>query len=104
MEWVEVSIGCAPELIKTVGGGFHAKRQQYALKPLGAITVHKAQGGTFPFGVAVEITTQYKPWEKGSIVVIFSRAKTAASTIIVHDGNINFVKNHIWNLITTPTQ
>ena len=55
---------------------------------MGALTVHKAKGTTLINGIAVEITSRHHPWIKVSVIVIFSREKTASKTIIVHDGDI----------------
>ena len=103
--WTEVSIGVpSRENVQTVRGGYHAKRQQYPLNHLGAVTAHKAQGGTYGNGIAVEFTHRNHPWDKACIVVIFSRAKTASQTVIVHDGDTKFVTDLIWDLITKAHQ
>ena len=64
MGWSEVRISCSPEQIVTARGGFQAKHQQYALKHIRAMTINKSQGDTIPTGLAVQITTDYCPWEK----------------------------------------
>ena len=70
--WREVQIGCATERIVLARGGLQAKRMQYSLKHIGAITINKSQGETLPLGLVVEITKEYSPWEKGQIVVLLS--------------------------------
>ena len=80
----------------------HAKRLQYSLKHIGAITINKSQGETLPLGLAVEITKQYLLWEKGQIVVALSRTKTASLTIIV--GERNYAIQKIWELILLSNQ
>ena len=72
LKWVELSIGVAPERVVIVRGGLQAKRLQYSLKHIGAITINKSQGETLPLGIAIEITEQYSPWGKGQIVVLLS--------------------------------
>ena len=100
--WNEVNIGVAPEKIINARGGIQAKRLQYSLKHIGAITINKAQGETLPMGIAVEITEQYSPWEKGQIVVALSRTRTSKMTFIV--GEQSFAVNKIWELITMANQ
>ena len=100
--WNEVQIGCAAERIIVARGGLQAKRLQYSLKHIGAITINKSQGETLPLGLAVEITKKYSPWQKGQIVVLLSRTTTARNTLIV--GNKNFAVQKMWELITIGTQ
>ena len=64
-----------------------AKRMQYSLKHIGATTINKSQGATLSLGLAVEITKEYAPWEKGQIVVCLSRTTMSANTIIVGERN-----------------
>ena len=100
--WNKLLIGVAPERIIPTRGGMHAKRLQYSLKHIGAITINKLQGETLPLGLAVEITKQYLLWEKGQIVVALSRTKTASLTIIV--GERNYAIQKIWELILLSNQ
>ena len=102
LKWVELSIGVAPERVVIVRGGLQAKRLQYSLKHIGAITINKSQGETLPLGIAIEITEQYSPWEKGQIVVLLSRTTTSLNTILVGEKNCAIQK--MWDLITTGTQ
>ncbi len=71
---------------------------QYSLKHIGAITINKAQGATLPLGIAIEMTEEYSPWEKGQIVVGVSRSMTANMTLII--GNRDFAIQKMWELIT----
>ena len=80
----------------------HAKRLQYLLRHIGATTINKSQGETLPLGLAVEITKQYSPWEKGQIVVALSRTKTSSLTIIV--GERNYAIQKTWELIIIGNQ
>ena len=96
--WSEVLIGCAPERLVMARGGLQAKRLQYSLKHIGAITINKSQGETLPLGLAVEVTEEYSPWEKGQIVVLLSRTTTAKMTVIV--GGKHFAIQKMWELIT----
>ena len=66
-----------------IRGGIQAKQLQYSLKHIGAIIINKSQGETLPSGLAVEITEEFSPWEKGHIVVCLSCTQTANSTVIV---------------------
>lgn len=100
--WKEVHIGVSPERLILVRGGFQAKRLQYSLKHIGAITINKSQGATLPLGIAVEITRQYSPWEKGQIVVLLSRTTTSSQTIIV--GDKNYAIQKMWELISVGNQ
>ncbi len=103
MGWREVQIGTTPERNVSVRGGLQARRKQYSLKHIGAMTIDKSQGDTIPGGLAVEISGEgMAPWSKSQIVVVFSRTKTAGATIIV--GEMEFAINHMWELITKPTQ
>ena len=100
--WHQVSIGVTPEKIINARGGLQAKRLQYSLKHIGAITINKSQGETLPMGIAVEVTKQYSPWEKGQIVVALSRTTNSKMTIIV--GEEDFALKKIWELITIANQ
>jgi hypothetical protein len=83
--WKEIRIGTTPKRDLVVGGGFRAKRKQYSLKHIGALTINKSQGDTLPGGLAIEISCDGQaPWEKSQIVVAFSRTKTADTTVIVY--------------------
>ena len=83
LDWKEVMIGVSPERIILTQGGSQAKRLQYCLKHIGAITINKSQGEILSSGIAIEITEQYFPWEKGQIVVALRRTPNSISTIIV---------------------
>jgi len=101
--WREVSVGYTPERNVPVRGGFQAKRKQYSLKHIGALTINKSQGDTIVNGLAIEVSSDStSPWEKAQVVVAFSRTKTASMTIIV--GTKTYAINRLWDLITTPTQ
>ena len=100
--WNEVMIGVTPERVIPARGGLQAKRLQYSLKHIGATTINKSQGETLPQGLAIEITEQYSPWEKGQIVVVLSRTVTARLTVIV--GNKEFAISKLWEIITISTQ
>jgi hypothetical protein len=100
--WVEVNIGISPERIVVARGSMQAKRMQYSLKHIGATTINKSQGATLPLGLAVEITKEYVPWEKGQIVVCLSCTTMSANTIIV--GERNYAIKKMWELITIATQ
>jgi predicted GIY-YIG superfamily endonuclease len=81
---------------------FQGKRQQYFLKHKGAYTINKSQGETLFGGVAVEITVKYSPWQKGQVVVVFSRSTKSELMVVV--GNRQFTKKKLWELITQRTQ
>ena len=100
--WVEVIIGVTPERLVKIRGGIQAKRLQYSLKHIGAITINKSQGETLPSGLAVEITEEFSPWEKGHIFVCVSRTRTANLTVIV--GEQTFAIQKMWELITLGNQ
>lgn len=100
--WNEIYIGCAPERVILGARGIQGTRLQYSLKHIGAITINKSQGETLPLGLAVEITEEYSPWEKGQIVVLLSRTTTSRNTIIV--GEKNYAINKMWELITIGNQ
>ena len=78
--WRETTVGIVAEREVNVRGGLVAKRHQYALKHIGATTIDKSQGATLPNGLAVEITSDYSPWDAGQIGVILSRAHTLSTT------------------------
>ena len=100
--WTETTVGCAAERDVNVRGGLVARRVQYSLKHIGATTINKSQGATLPYGIAVEISEKYSPWESGQIVVSLSRSETAKMTVIV--GERKFAINKMWELITTGDQ
>lgn len=100
--WKEVFVGCTPERDVNVRGGLVGRRFQYSLKHIGATTINKSQGATLPYGIAVEISEDYSPWESGQIVVAISRTESSAYTIIV--GEENFAIAKMWELITTGNQ
>ena len=102
LTWNEVLVGVTPERVIPARGGLQAKRLQYSLKHIGATTINKSQGETLPQGLAIEITEQYSPWEKGQIVVVLSRTVTARLTVIV--GNKEFAISKLWEIITIATQ
>ena len=103
MGWREVSIRCAPEREVNAKNNFQARRKQYALKHIGAITVNKSQGDTIVLGIALEMTQEGTcPWEKEQIVVATSRTPTSSKMIIV--GQMHWVVNKLWELVTTTNQ
>ena len=81
-----------------VCGGLVSWHVQYSLKHIGAITINKLQGATLPYGIAVEISEQYAPWESGQISVSLSRSETSSLTVIV--GDRAFAIDKMWELIT----
>ena len=86
--WNEVSIGCAPERVVLERYGFQEKIIHYSLKHIGAITINKLLVEKLPLGLAVEITQQYSPLEKGQIVVLLSHTTEARITVIVGESNM----------------
>ena len=101
--WKEVSVGLAPEQNVTCRNGIQAKRKQYALKHIGATTVHKAMGATIVNGLAFECSSDStSPWERSQAIVGFSRTKTSAAMIVV--GDREYAMRRIWQIITLPTQ
>ena len=81
----EVLIGTAPERIYNIDYFTHAKRKQYGLKHYYALTIHSAMGDTLP-KMAAEISysdPKYKLWDKGQLIVILSRTRSAKDTIFV---------------------
>ena len=100
--WKETSIGCAAERDVNVRGGLVARRMQYSLKHIGATTINKSQGATLPYGIVVEISKEYSPWESGQIVVSLSRSETSDYTIIV--GEKDYAINKMWELLIVGNQ
>ena len=102
MGWREVSVGVAPQRPVRVRGGILAQRAQYALKHIGAITIDRPLGLTLPAGIAVEISSNYSPWNKEQIVVVTSRTNVAEMTVIV--GEKQYAIQKMWELITCANQ
>lgn len=100
--WKEVFIGTAAQQEVNATFGLKAIRSQYALRHIGAITVNKAQGQTLIGGLAVEITRECSPWEKGQIVVALSRTTCSEKTIIV--GEKGYALKKMWEVITQTNQ
>lgn len=85
-----------------VRGGKQAQRHQYTLRHVGACTINSSQGQTIYSGITGEITAQCCPWLKSQLIVLMSRARTAAETILV--GDPNFAIPKMWELITCGNQ
>eukprot|EP00984_Skeletonema_dohrnii_P023809 scaffold12895_cov164-Skeletonema_dohrnii-CCMP3373.AAC.6 len=102
--WKKVLIPIASHRnqVLMVRGGFEAKREQYALRPLGASTISKCQGLTLPSGLAVEVSRQNAPWEKSQMVVYTSRSKTGSKTVIV--GDKTYAINLMCELLQKPNE
>ena len=92
MGWKEAIVGCAAERDVNCQGGLVARRLQYSLKHIGATSINKSQGATLRYGIAVEISEQYSPWESGQIVVSLSRLETSKYTIIVGEKIMKSIK------------
>lgn len=54
--------------------------------------------GCAAYGIAVEISRQYSPWNSGQIVVLISRLETLNLTVIV--GEKSFAIDKMWELVT----
>lgn len=101
--WKKVGIPIANyNKIHNVRGNFQAKRDQYALRPLGATTISKAQGQTLPSGIAIEFSKQNAPWSKDLVVVSTSRSQVAHLTWII--GSKAFAVDLMCKLIQQPTE
>ena len=85
-------------------GGMRARRMQYLLKHIGATTINKSMGLTLPYGIAVEISKKYSPWEAGQVVVLLSRSLSPILTVIVGCADGTFAVNKMWELITIGNQ
>ena len=102
LEWTEVTMKVAPEREITARYGRKARRKQYAMRHVGALTINKSQGDIIPTGLAVEISETCSPWQKEQLVVFSSRTKWARDMIIV--GDKEFAVNKMWDLATTANQ
>ena len=100
--WREVSIGVAAQRPVRVRGGILAQRIQYALKHIGEITIDRTLRLTLPAGIAVEISSNFSPWNKEQIVVVLSRTHVPEMTVIV--GGQEFAIQKMWELITCANQ
>ena len=81
----EVKVGVAPERTKALKRNTQAKRKQYGLRHRVTSTIHAAQGETLS-SMATEVSLNdplFRLWDKGQLVVILSRTKTAKDTIFV---------------------
>ena len=100
----ETTVGCAPERDVNVIGGMRARRMQYSLKHIGATTINKSMGSTLSYGIAVEISKKYSPWEAGQVVVLLSRSLSPILTVIVGCADGTCAVNKMWELITIGNQ
>ena len=83
--FTEILVGPAPERTRALKSNTQAKRKQYGLKHRVTSTIHAAQGETL-LKMATEISLNdpdFNLWDKGQLVVLLSRTKTAKDTIFV---------------------
>ena len=59
-------------------------------------------GQTLPAGIAVEISSNFSPWNKEQIIVVTSRTNVPEMTVIV--GEKKFAIEKMWELITCGNQ
>ena len=102
--FVEIEVGPVPERTQYLPGRKQAKRKQYGLKHHVTSTIHAAMGDTLS-NMATEISllnSNFNMWDKGQMIVILSRTKTAKDTIFVGDKNDTLAA--LKNLLTRKTQ
>ena len=100
----EVKVGIAPERTVPLKRDIQAKRKQYGLRHRVTSTIHAAQGETLS-SMATEISLNdplFRLWDKGQLVVILSRTKTAKDTIFV--GNKADTIEALKSILTKKTQ
>lgn len=86
--WKEVTVGVAPEFIKTYARyGVKAHRRQFGLRPYVSSTIHSIQGATL-LALATSIQAHIKEmrlWEKPQWLVLISRTNFLRDVIFVGD-------------------
>ena len=100
----EVKVGIAPDRTVPLKRDIQAKRKQYGLRHRVTSTIHAAQGETLS-SMATEISLNdplFRLWDKGQLVVILSRTKTAKDTIFV--GNKADTIEALKSILTKKTQ
>ena len=100
---MEIEVGPVPERTQYLPGRKQAKRKQYRLKHHVTSTIHAAMGDTLS-SMATKISllnSNFNMWDKGQMIVILSRTKTAKDTIFVGDKNDTLAA--LKNLLTRKT-
>ena len=103
-QFEEILIGIAPQRTQFLANNCQAKRKQYGLKHRVTSTIHAAMGDTLSH-MATEISRtdgNFKMWDKGQMIVILSRTKSAANTIFVGDKSDTL--RALKDLLTRKTQ
>ena len=99
--WEKIKIGIPDERFVSVDSR-QACRKQYTIRHMGSSTINKQMGNTLTGTVAIEMTTECCPWEKGQIVVMLSRSPKSSLIVIV--GHKEFAINRMWEVICKRTQ
>jgi predicted GIY-YIG superfamily endonuclease len=97
---VEIDTGRDDELV--THGAYQGKRVQYRVRHLGSSTINKQMGNTILCPVAIEMTEECCPWEKGQIVVMLSRSPRSDLITIV--GTPDFAIEKMWRILCKSTQ
>ena len=100
----EVKMGLSKEYTQSLKNNIQAQRKQYGLKHYVSSTIHAAMGDTL---VSMATTISYSDhnfnmWDKGQLVVILSRTKSAKDSIFV--GPKNETLQAFRDLLTKKTQ
>ena len=96
-------IGISPTHTQMLHNNMQGRRKQYGLRHRVTSTIHAAMGDTLT-KMATEISRShrnFKMWDKGQLIVISSRTKSAKDTIFV--GNKNDTLRAFRALLTRKT-
>jgi len=100
--WTKVKIETGRDDQLITHGIYQGKRVQYSVRHLGSSTINKQMGNTILCPVAIEMTQECCPWEKGQVVVMLSRSPIGKLITIV--GKPEFAIERMWSIICKSTQ
>jgi DNA replication protein DnaC/predicted GIY-YIG superfamily endonuclease len=100
--WSRVQIETGREDQFITHGIYQGKRVQYSVRHLGSSTINKQMGNTILCPVAIEMTEECCPWEKGQVVVMLSRSPRSDLITIV--GKRDFAIERMWSILCKSTQ
>ena len=100
--WTKVKIETGRDDQLITHGIYQGKRVQYSVTHLGSSTINKQMGNTILCPVAIEMTQECCPWEKGQVVVMLSRSPLGKLITIV--GKPDFAIERMWSILCKSTQ
>ena len=100
--WTRVEIATGREDQIITHNIYQGRRVQYTVRHLGSSTINKQMGNTILCPVAIEMTEECCPWEKGQVVVMLSRSPRGDLITIV--GKRDFAIDRMWSILCKSTQ